>query len=63
MKYIVRVYKNVIMKTSAVRCWWLMPVILATLEAEIKRIAVRSQPWANGSRDPISKKTFTKKGW
>jgi hypothetical protein len=35
---------------------WLMPVILATQEAEIRRIAVRSQSWANTSRDPISKK-------
>jgi hypothetical protein len=25
-------------------CWWLMPVILATHDAEIRRIAVRSQP-------------------
>jgi hypothetical protein len=24
--------------------WWFMPVILATQEAEIRRIAVRSQP-------------------
>jgi hypothetical protein len=26
------------------RCWWLTPVILATQEAEIRRIAVWSQP-------------------
>jgi hypothetical protein len=25
------------------RCWWLMPVSLATQEAEIKRIMVQSQ--------------------
>jgi hypothetical protein len=24
---------------------------------------VSSQPWANSSRDPISKKPITKKGW
>jgi hypothetical protein len=26
------------------RCWWLTPVILATQEAEIRRIAVEGQP-------------------
>jgi hypothetical protein len=25
-------------------CWWLMPVILATQKAKIRRIEVRSQP-------------------
>jgi hypothetical protein len=40
--------------------WWLMPVILPTQEAEIRRIKVPSQ-----SRKivPILKKTITKKGW
>jgi hypothetical protein len=45
---------------------WLTPVIPATQEAEIRRIVVRSQPRANSSRDPISKKPITKKqrwGW
>jgi hypothetical protein len=32
-----------------------MPIILATQEAEIRRIAVQNQPWANSSRDPVSK--------
>jgi hypothetical protein len=27
----------------SVRCWWLMPVILAIQEAEIRRITVPSQ--------------------
>jgi hypothetical protein len=30
---------------SVARLWWLMPIILATGEAEIKRIEVRSRPW------------------
>jgi hypothetical protein len=25
-------------------CWWLMPVILATQKAEIRRIMIQSQP-------------------
>jgi hypothetical protein len=26
------------------KCWWLTPIILATQEAEIRRIEVQSQP-------------------
>jgi hypothetical protein len=33
---------------------WLTPVIPVTQEAEIRRIEVQSQPWANNPRDPIS---------
>jgi hypothetical protein len=40
----------------------LTPVILATQEAETRRITVRSQPQANSSQDTILKKPFTKKG-
>jgi hypothetical protein len=40
-----------------------MPVILATQEAEIRRIAVLSQPWANSLRDPISKNEHKKKAF
>jgi hypothetical protein len=36
-------------------CQWLSPIILATQEAEIRRMVVRSQPRQISSRDPISK--------
>jgi hypothetical protein len=41
-------------------CWWLTPVILATQEAEIRRIAVRSQPWQI-VHEALSRKTLHKK--
>jgi hypothetical protein len=39
-----------------------MPVILATQEAEIQRIAVQSQFQTYSSQDPTLKKANTKKG-
>jgi hypothetical protein len=40
-----------------------MPIILATQEAEIRRIEVPSQLRQIILRDPISKKPFTKRVW
>jgi hypothetical protein len=37
-----------------------MPIIPTTQEMEIRRIEVKSQPWANSSCDLILKKPFTK---
>jgi hypothetical protein len=39
-----------------------MPVILATQEAEVRRITVQSQTWENSSRHPYFEKPITKKG-
>jgi hypothetical protein len=36
-------------KEGLAGCQWLTPVILTTREAEIRRIVVQSQPWANSS--------------
>jgi hypothetical protein len=49
------VYKN-----QAVRHQWLTPVILATQEAEIRRIAVRRQPWQT-VHETLSQKSFIQK--
>jgi hypothetical protein len=40
-----------------------MPVILATQEAEIRRIAVLSKPVQTVHESLSWKKLFTKKGW
>jgi hypothetical protein len=39
--------KNLKKKVAGARCQWPTPAILATQEAEIRRIMVQSQPRAN----------------
>jgi hypothetical protein len=48
--------------TGVARHCCLTPVILATQEAEIKRMTVQNQPRQNSLQDPISKKIHHKKG-
>jgi hypothetical protein len=53
---------SVFFKTALyARCWWLTPVILATQEAEIRRITVQSQP-RQIVLDTLSQNTQHKKG-
>jgi hypothetical protein len=54
-------YTKVNSKQITGLCQWLTPITLATHEAEIRRIAVQSQPKQNSSQDPISKKPILKK--
>jgi hypothetical protein len=55
--------RSYLKKQKPARCQWLISVILATQEAEIRRTMAQSQPWANSSQDPILKKYITKKWW
>jgi hypothetical protein len=43
-------YKNV----TRIRCWWLMPINIATWEDEIGRIMVPDQPDQKSLQEPIS---------
>jgi hypothetical protein len=43
-------------------CWWLTPEILATPEAEIRRIAVQKQP-RQIVYEILSRKKSSQKGW
>jgi hypothetical protein len=48
-------------KEEEARHWWLTPVILATQEAEIRRITVQSHP-GQIVRETLSQKHLTQKG-
>jgi hypothetical protein len=48
-------------RVSGAVSWWLTPIILATQEAEIKRIAVQSQP-GQIVHKTLTQKTLYKKG-
>jgi hypothetical protein len=58
--YVYHCYYHIKVRRIARYCG-VTPIILATQEAEIRRIVVRSQPGANSSQDPISKKPNTKR--
>jgi hypothetical protein len=51
-----------IKRAEGARRWWFMPVILATEEAEIRRIVVRSQPRQIVCETLSRKKILHKKG-
>jgi hypothetical protein len=55
-------YQDLIKENVSARGLWLMPIILATQEAEIRRIMVQSQPGQIVPQVPIWKKTHHKKG-
>jgi hypothetical protein len=48
-------------KAKQVGCRWLIPVILVTQKAQIRRITVQSQPRQIFPTDPISKKKHSQK--
>jgi hypothetical protein len=54
--------KTLAKKKKSRRALW-THLIPATQEAEIRRIAVQSQPQANGSQDPVSEISNRKKSW
>jgi hypothetical protein len=57
------VWKPCLKKTIEARRQWLMPVILTTQEAEIKKIMVPSQPGQIVCKTLSQKNPIRKKGW
>jgi hypothetical protein len=51
-----------LLRNSLAGHWWLTPVILATQEAEIRRITVQSQP-GQMVLETLSQKDHHKRGW
>jgi hypothetical protein len=51
---------NKLQRISSARCQWLTPVILATWEAEIRRITVQSHSKQIVHKTPVSKTTRAK---
>jgi hypothetical protein len=45
------------------RCWWLLPVIIATWETEMYRTLVQGQPRQIVLKAPISKNNQSKVNW
>jgi hypothetical protein len=54
-------HKKGIKTQPMARCWWLMPVILATWRQRSGRLQFKARPGKN--QDPISKISNTNKGW
>jgi hypothetical protein len=51
-----------IKSSTEARCWWLMLIILATQEADIRRITVLSHP-GQIVHETLAQKYSTQKGW
>jgi hypothetical protein len=57
--------RNKLLKMGFGRPWWLTSIILATQEAEVRRISIQSQPRqiVHETLSPPPPKKSQKKGW